>query len=237
MQIRQEDGMRLTTGKLIVIEGTDGTGKETQSRALTGRLAARGRQAMRVSYPRYDKDSSLMVRHYLAGGFGDDPDAVSPYLASTFYAADRYASYHEDLKDFLSRGGIVIADRYTTSNMVHQAGKIHDAKQRDAFLDWLWDFEFVRLGLPEPTVTFFLNMPPDVSAKLIAARDEKAVKHHKDIHETHPAYLREAYESALSLVARYGWQQIDCVENGALLSVEAIGEKIDAALEKYGVLS
>lgn len=229
--------MRLTNGQLIVIEGVDGSGKQTQSEALVARLAARGEKVKCVAYPRYDKDSSLMVRHYLAGGFGDDPDAVSPYLASTFYAADRYASYHEELADFLADGGIVIADRYTTSNMVHQAGKIHDAGARDAFLDWLWDYEFVRLGLPEPSVTFFLNIPPEVSAKLIAARNDAQGSAPKDIHEAHPEYLRESYENAMALVRRYGWRQIDCVADGALLSVDAVGQKIDAVLTEMGILA
>lgn len=230
--------MRLKKGKLIVIEGVDGAGKRTQSEALLARLKARGKKVMRVAYPRYDKPSTKMVRYYLSGGFGDDPDAVNPYLASTFYATDRYASYQEDLKDFLADDGIVIADRYTTSNMVHQAGKIHDAAKRDAFLDWLWDFEFIRLGLPEPSVTFFLNIPPDVSTKLIAHRDaQNAGQKPKDIHEAHPEYLKESYDNAVALVARYGWQQIDCVEDGKLLSVDEIGAKIDRVLKGTGILA
>lgn len=228
--------MQLKHGKLIVIEGVDGSGKQTQSEALTARLKAHGEKAMRVAYPRYDKDSTLLVRYYLSGGFGSDPDAVNPYLASAFYAADRYASYEEDLKDFLADDGIVIADRYTTSNMVHQAGKIRDAAARVAFLDWLWDYEFNRLDLPEPTVTFFLNIPPEISEKLIAKR---AAEQHqtKDIHETHPDYLRESYDNALALVKRYNWRQIDCAPDGTLLSPEAIGEKIDAVLKQSGIFS
>ncbi len=123
-----------TKGKLIVIEGVDGSGKETQSHHLYKRLATENNKVMMVSYPRYHKESSAMVRQYLAGDFGKDPDAISPYVASTFYAADRYASYKEDYEAFYAEGGTVIADRYTTSNMVHQAGKIVDAQARKAFI-------------------------------------------------------------------------------------------------------
>ncbi|MEG0378064.1 MAG: thymidylate kinase, partial [Eubacterium sp.] len=113
-------------GRLIVVEGVDGSGKQTQTDLLFDRLIKEGFPVKKVSYPRYHKDSTAMVKLYLNGAFGEDPDSVSPYIASTFYAADRYASYKEDYEDFYRDGGIVIADRYTTSNMVHQAGKIAD---------------------------------------------------------------------------------------------------------------
>lgn len=219
--------MKSTKGRLIVIEGVDGSGKETQSERLNKALDSRGKRVMRIAYPRYDRDSSAMVRHYLAGDFGTDPDAVSPYIASTFYAADRYASYKEELEPFLASGGIVIADRYTTSNMVHQAGKIHDKKERRAFLDWLTDYEFDLLGLPEPNRVFFLDIPPEIGQKLIAGRPNKITGgEKKDIHESHPEYLLESYNNAVELIGLYGWTRIQCVRNGKLRSIDDIHDEI-----------
>ena len=210
-------------GLLIVIEGVDGAGKQTQSEKLYQALKERGELVKRVAYPRYDKDSSAMVRHYLNGDFGDDPETISPYIASTFYAADRYASYKEEIEPFLNAGGIVIADRYTTSNMVHQAGKIDNADERIAYLNWLTDYEFSLLGLPKPDAVFFLNMPPDFGVELIAERKNKMTgEAQKDIHESHPEHLAAAYRSAVEIAKLYHWISIDCVENGHVKSVETI---------------
>lgn len=225
-------------GKLIVIEGVDGSGKQTQSQRLYGRLAAQGKRVLRVAYPRYDEDSSAMVRHYLAGDFGEDPDAVSPYVAATFFAADRYASYRQEVGPFLAGGGLVIADRYTTANMLHQAGKIADAAARQAFLDWLEDYEFRLLGLPRPDAVIYLDMPPEASAALMAGRANKMTgEAAKDIHESHPAYLERAYRAGRELVARYGWTRIDCLKDGVLQSVDAVGGAVEAALRDQGILA
>jgi dTMP kinase len=113
---------------------------------------------MKVSYPRYDNESSALVRMYLRGEFGDNPNEISPYICSTFYAVDRYASYKQDYEQFYNNGGIVIADRYTTSNMLHQASKIQNAFERQKFLDWLYDFEFNLYKLPVPDLVFFLDL-------------------------------------------------------------------------------
>ncbi|MDD4691668.1 MAG: thymidylate kinase [Eubacterium aggregans] len=216
-----------TKGKLIVIEGVDGSGKETQTGELYAHLWSDGRRPMQVSYPRYHRDSSAMVRKYLAGEFGTDPGDVSPYVASTFYAADRYASYKEDLEDFLGAGGIVLADRYTTSNMVHQAGKLSDPKERRAFLKWLTDYEFGLLGLPVPDAIFFLDIPPEVSAMLMAGRANKITgEAKKDIHEAHPEYLRQSYANARELAVDYGWRMINCIEGDKLRSIEDIHQEI-----------
>ena len=223
--------MKNHKGRLIVIEGVDGAGKQTQSEKLYLALKKRGEPVKRVAYPRYDKDSSAMVRHYLNGDFGDDPETISPYVASTFYAADRYASYKEEVEPFLNDGGSVIADRYTTSNMVHQAGKIADADERTAFLHWLTDYEFSLLGLPEPDAVFFLNMPPDASAELIAERKNKMTgAAQKDIHESHPEHLAAAYRNAVGIAKLYHWIVIDCVEEDRVKSVESIHRSL---LEKF----
>lgn len=214
-------------GKLIVIEGVDGSGKQTQTERLYERFIEDGQKVMKLSYPRYDKESSAMVKLYLGGAFGDDPGNVSPYIASTFYAADRYASYKEDYEGFLKDGGIVLADRYTTSNMVHQAGKIRDPEERKKFLAWLWDYEFNLYGLPVPDKVFFLNIPPEVNQKLMENRDNKITgKAEKDIHEKSPEHLRDAYESALALVDEYCWTEICCISQGEIRSIEDIHEEI-----------
>lgn len=223
-----------TKGKLIVIEGIDGTGKQTQSERLCRVLKVQGLPVLRVSYPRYDKDSSAMARHYLAGDFGTDPDAVSPYAASTFFAADRYASYHEEVGPFLERGGIVIADRYTTSNMVHQAGKIADPEERDRFLRWLEDYEFHLLGLPRPDLVFFLDMPEAVSEALMADRANKMTGGaEKDIHEQDRDYLKRSAEGARALAKDRHWRTVHCVDRaGQLRSIDDIGDEIAAEVLK-----
>jgi len=214
-------------GKLIVIEGVDGSGKQTQTEKLYTRLDQEGQSVMMISYPRYHKDSSAMIRHYLAGDFGKEPSSVDAYIASTFYAADRYASYKEDYEDFYNQGGIVLADRYTTANMVHQAGKIDDPKEREQFLEWLYNYEFNLLALPKPDLVFFLNIPPQESAKLMEYRANKITgEAKKDIHESHPEYLKQAYQNALELVTKYGWQEILCVNKEGLRSIESIHEEI-----------
>lgn len=220
-------------GKLIVIEGVDGSGKETQSERLYQRFLEEGKMIKKISYPRYEKESAGMVKLYLKGAFGKDPEKISPYIASTFFTADRYASYKEDYEDFLRKGGMVLADRYTTSNMVHQAGKIRDPEERQKFLDWLWDYEFNLFGLPIPDKVFFLNIPPEINAKLIENRDNKITgESEKDIHENSAKHLKDAYESALSLVKAYGWTEIKCIENHKLRSIESIHQEIWEKLEE-----
>jgi dTMP kinase len=129
-------------GKLFVIEGLDGSGKQTQTNLLYERLHVQGVNIRKVEYPNYASDSSALVKMYLRGDFGADPDTVSPYISATFFAADRYATYKTGLEDFYRSGGIILSDRYTTSNMMHQASKIGDAREKEKFLDWLWDFEY-----------------------------------------------------------------------------------------------
>ena len=159
-------------GKLFAIDGTDGSGKQTQFNKLCKRLTAEGIDYKTVSFPNYESESSSLVKMYLSGKFGENANDVSAYIASTFYAADRYATFKtEGYLDYYNNGGIILADRYTTGNMVHQAGKILDPVERKKFLDWLWDFEFNLYGLPIPTKVFFLNMPTDYALKLIKDRE------------------------------------------------------------------
>ena len=193
-------------GKLFVIDGTDGSGKQTQFDKLQERLKKDGIDFRVVSFPNYDSPSSGLVKMYLSGEFGKNAKDVSPYIASTFYAGDRYATYITGYKDYYEKGGIILADRYTTANMVHQAGKIQDKEEREKFLNWLWDFEFNLYGLPIPTEVFFLNMPVEKSLELIKDRENKFTHaEKKDIHERDKNHLIDAYNAACYVSKKYNW--------------------------------
>lgn len=221
-------------GKLFVIDGTDGSGKQTQFKKLQERLTKEGIDYKTVSFPNYDSPSSSLVKMYLSGEFGEDPNSVSPYVASTFYAADRYATFKKGYQEYYDNGGVILADRYTTANMVHQAGKITDEKEREKFLNWLFDLEFNLYGLPKPSQVFFLNMPIEVSLKLMKNRENKfSHTQEKDIHERNPKYLEESYNAACSLVEKYDWNEIKCVdENKKLKTIDEIHEEIYKVVKK-----
>jgi len=211
-------------GTLIVFEGTDGSGKATQTERLFRRLLAEGRTVRRLTFPRYDQDSSMLVRLYLGGAFGSRPGDVNAYAASTFYAVDRYASYKQDWGAYYEQGGLLVTDRYTTSNAVHQAGKLPPG-ERDAYLDWLFHFEYTLLGLPEPDLVLYLDLPWELSARLLRERAERTGAK-ADIHEADPDYLRRCRENAHEVVRRSGWRTVDCQRDGVLRSVEDIHEEI-----------
>ena len=221
-------------GKLFVIDGTDGSGKQTQLEKLRKRLDEENIEYKNVSFPNYESPSSSLVKMYLSGEFGQNAKEISPYIASTFYAADRYATYKKGIEEFYNNGGIILADRYTTSNMIHQAGKIKDDAEREKFLDWLWDFEFNLYKIPIPTETFFLNMPTEYALKLIANRENKfSNTQKKDIHEKDETHLRDSYDEALKLVKKYNWKEIKCVENEKVRSIDEIHGDIWKEIKKY----
>ena len=220
-------------GKLFVIDGTDGSGKQTQFKKLQERLDKEGIEYKTVSFPNYDDASSSLVKMYLSGEFGENAKEISPYIASTFYAADRYATYKKELEKYYNEGGIILADRYTTANMVHQAGKIIDPVERKKFLDWLWDFEFNLYKIPVPTKTFFLNMPTEVAVKLMEKRENKFTHTQtKDIHERDKNHIQDSYNAACSLVSKYDWCEIKCAENGKPRTIEDIHEEIFSEVKK-----
>ena len=220
-------------GKLFVIDGTDGSGKQTQSNLLKERLKKDGIDFKSVSFPNYDSPSSTLVKMYLEGDFGENQKDVSPYIASTFYAADRYATYKKDFEEYYNNGGIIIADRYTTSNMIHQAGIIKDKQEREKFLKWLWDFEFNLYGLPIPTEVIFLNMPPDYTEKLIQDRENKIThEKQKDIIEKNKQNTIDAYNNALELVKKYNWYEIKCVKDDKIRTIEDINGEIYELVKK-----
>ena len=212
------------TGKLIVFEGTDGSGKATQSKLLLERLRADGVDCMPLTFPRYGEKSAAAVELYLSGALGAKPDDVNAYAASTFYAVDRYCSYKQSWGGYYERGGVLIADRYTTSNAVHQASKLPRA-ERGAFLDWLFGFEYELLGLPAPTAVFYLDVPTELTERMMRRR-EAETNTGADIHERDEAYLRACREAGEQLAADYGWRYVDCSRGGELRTIEDIHEEV-----------
>ncbi len=221
-------------GKIFVIEGTDGSGKQTQFNMLKERLTLEKINHKTVSFPNYDSPSSSLVKMYLSGEFGENAKDISPYIASTFYAVDRYATFQKGFQEYYQKGGIILADRYTTANMVHQMGKIKDEEERKKFLNWLFDLEFHIYGLPIPTKVFFLNMPPKNAQALMKKRENKFTHAlAKDIHERDKKHLEDAYNAACSLVNQYNWYEVKCTREDNIRTREDIHEEIyQAVLEE-----
>lgn len=217
-------------GKLIVIEGTDGSGKSTQFELLATRLEREGRAFHRLRFPRYDQPSSALIRMYLGGDFGTDPEAVNAYAASTFYAVDRYASYIQDWRRDYEAGDLFLSDRYTTSNAVHQGGKVA-AGEREAFFRWLYDLEYNRMELPRPDLVVLLDMPTELSEQLLRRR-EADTHTQADIHEQDRAYLARCRQTAREAAAHYGWSLVSCARDGRLRAVEDIHEEIYALVRR-----
>ena len=211
-------------GALIVFEGIDGSGKATQSSLLTKKLKQEGKSVMHISFPDYASPASSLVKMYLNGDFGSKPTDVNPHAASLLYALDRFASYRTKWKEFYLSGGIVIADRYTTSNMVHQMTKYSNVTERDSFLCWLEDLEYNKLELPQPDLVVLLDVPLSVSKKLVLERAKEGGS--MDIHEQHLDYLSQCYEAYQQLCDKYHWQRIACTEAGELRLIEDITKEV-----------
>ena len=208
------------SGKLIVFEGTDGSGKATQSELLCRRLKEEGHPFRKITFPRYGKPSAAMVEEYLHGNLGKHPGDVNAYAASLFYAMDRYASWKQDWGTFYEDGGLIVADRYTTSNAVHQASKLPE-EERKAYLDWLFDLEYRLLGLPAPDMVVYLDMPTELTEKMMRKR-EAVSGTQADIHEQDKAYLRRCRENANEVARLCGWTVIRCGRDGAPRTIEDI---------------
>lgn len=218
-------------GKLIIIEGSDGSGKATQTEKLYDRLKQNNYNIKKVEYPNYKSESSSLVKMYLRGDFGKDATDVDPYVCSTFFAVDRYASFKTEWEEFYNNGGIIICDRYTTSNMIHQASKI-DIEERDKYLDWLSDLEFNLYKIPEPDCVIFLDVPVEVSKQLMKDRNNKITgESQKDIHESNLDYLKKSYENSLYIAKKYNWNRIDCIKDGSMRTIEDIHEEIYSIVE------
>ncbi len=211
-------------GKLIVIEGTDGSGKSTQFRLLTQRVEAEGLEFRKLVFPQYAEESSALIRMYLGGQFGDKPSDVNAYAASAFYAVDRYASYKKVWGEWYENGGLVLSDRYTTSNAVHQASK-EPQETRGEFLRWLYEFEYDKLGLPRPDLTIYLDVPTEYTEQLMRSR-EAATGTSADIHEQDLEYLSTCRRMGRTAAEFYNWTVIECVRDGAMRTIEDIHEEI-----------
>jgi len=219
-------------GKIIVIEGIDSSGKATQVKMVYEELINEKYRAMRLEFPDYKSDSSALIKMYLNGKFGEDPKSVNPYAASLFFAADRFASFKSDWEKFYNEGGILILDRYTSSNMIYQAAKIENKKKREEYLDWINDLEFKKLDLPRPDIVIFLNMPPEFCSKLNDKRLNKINGlNKKDIHERNSGYLKKTYKVALNAAKKYKWEVIDCIENNSIKPINEINREILRIIE------
>ena len=211
-------------GKLIVIEGTDGSGKSTQFRMMSQHLENDNIAFKQLVFPRYSEESSALIRMYLGGQFGTKPSDVNAYAASAFYAVDRYASYKKAWGEWYENGGLIVSDRYTTSNAVHQASKEPQEKQAE-FLKWLYEFEYDRLGLPRPDLTIYLDVPTDFTEQMMRKR-EADTNTSADIHEQDMEYLATCRRTGKAAAEYYGWTVIQCVRNGAMRSIEDIHDEI-----------
>ncbi len=211
-------------GKLMVIDGLDGCGKSTQLDLLDKALAARGEAYRQISFPDYEQPSSALVKMYLGGDLGGSPAAVNAYAASSFYAVDRYASYKCFWQEDYEAGVPIVAARYTTSNAIHQMTKCNESEW-DNYLTWLEDYEYRLLGLPKPDKVIFLDMPLEVSQKLLAKRyDGDEAK--KDIHERDNTYLVNCRRAALYAAEKLGWIVIPCSQDGEPLPLDVIHQNI-----------
>ena len=217
-------------GKVIVIEGLDGSGKATQTERLYELLSARGVQVRRVSFPDYDSPSSALVKMYLNGEFGSDPGDVNGYAAAAFYAVDRYASFKKDWGKAYDDGAVILCDRYATSNAVYQMTKVPQC-EREEYLRWLEELEYDRLGIPRPDLVIYLDVPTDISQSLMSRRyDGNESK--KDLHERNLAYLAQCGESARYSAMKLNWNVISCVRDGKMRSIDDISAEIAKLTDK-----
>ena len=211
-------------GKLIVLDGLDGSGKETQSKILLEKLIKKKIKAIRIEYPNYTEDSSSLVKLYLEGKINTDPFKVNPFAASSFYACDHYITYEKNWKDKYFENYIIIADRYISSNAIYQMAKL-EKYDWGFFLNWLYDFEFKRLELPKEDILIYLDVDVNISTKLINSRNVS-----RDIHEKNLKYLKRCKEAAMFLAERLGWNVVKCYDKNEILNVEEIARKVEGLM-------
>jgi dTMP kinase len=216
--------MAQTSGKLFVIDGLDGSGKSTQFELLQKDLELKSIKYKAISFPDYEQPSSSLVKMYLNGDFSSSPDGVNAYAASSFYAVDRYSSYKLFWEENYKNGDFILASRYTTSNAIHQMVKL-DESEWDNYLQWMEDYEYNKLMLPKPDCVVFLDMPVEVSQKLLSKR-YNGDNNKKDIHESDVEYLKNCRNAALYSAKKLGWVVIECSRNGEPLSIEQIHNKL-----------
>lgn len=220
----------MSTGKFIVIEGLDGSGKATQTKLICEKLEKKNKTVCKLSFPDYNEPSSALVRMYLNSEFGDSPGDVNVYAASSFYAVDRYASYKRFWKDKYEGGKTIVADRYTTSNAIYQLCRLEMARWAE-YIEWMEDYEYGKLELPRPDLVIYLDMPVEVSQKLMRGRyngdDSK-----KDLHEKDVEFLKKCRESAMYSAQKLGWKVVNCCENEVPKPIEEINKAIETLIER-----
>lgn len=220
-------------GKLIVIEGTDSSGKQTQAELLYEKYKKMGKKVMKVTFPNYESPSSEPVKMYLNGEFGENVGEVNTYAVSTMFAVDRYASFKTIWEKFYNDGGIIISDRYTTSNMVHQASKMDDKEEKDRYLEWLIDLEYEKIRIPKPDMVVFLNMPTEMAYKLMEKRKNKITgEDKKDIHEKDREYMEKSHDNACYIANKYLWKEIMCIKGEKLKTINEIGNDVLGVCEE-----
>ncbi|MCL2201131.1 MAG: deoxynucleoside kinase [Oscillospiraceae bacterium] len=213
-----------TPGNLIVFEGIDGSGKSTQFELLCKLLEAKGQDFRRLSFPRYSEESSALIRMYLGGEFGSDPDAVGAYAASIFFTVDRIASYIQEWKSYYQSGGLILTDRYTTSNAIHQGAKL-PADEREAYFKWLYEFEFNLVELPRPSCVIYMDIEASQSIKRLERRQAETGTS-ADIHETDFSYLEQSAHCGRQAADFYGWHKIACFDESRERTVEDIHSEL-----------
>ena len=221
----------MSKGRLIVLEGIDGSGKSSQYRRLCTRMEKDGIDYNHIVFPRYDKESSALIRMYLSGAFGTHPDDVNAYTASTFYAVDRFASYRDDWGKRYDTGGLIISDRYTTSNAVHQGSKLSD-DELPAFFQWLSDLEYEKMGLPKPDLVIYLDVDLETSLARMKHRQDSS-NTQADIHEKDVDYLRRCLHTADRAAEYYGWTRIPFRKNGVERDVDEKNDEIYRLILSY----
>lgn len=222
--------MEKNKGKLIVIEGLDGSGKATQSKILTKRLIDEGVNAKGVTFPDYNNQSSALVKMYLDGVLGDNPDDVNAYVASSFYAVDRIASYLQFWKNDYQNGSVIVADRYSTSNIIYQMSKLSQ-QEYDDYIDWVYDYEYKKLMIPRPDLVVYLDVAPEISQKLLSKR-YNGQEDKKDLHEKNLNFILGCRKSAFYAADKLNWTVIDCVKDGEIKSIDEISQLIYSEVKK-----
>ncbi len=216
--------------KLIIIEGLDGSGKSTQVKLLEEYFKAKNIDYKKIKLPDYDNPSSTLVKMYLGGEFGKSADDVNAYAAGAFYAVDRFASYKLNWGIDYEKGTVILADRYATSNSIYQMEKISE-DEWDSYLEWSADFEYNKIGIPSPDAVIYLDMPVEISQRLMTSRyngDEGK----KDVHEVNVEFLKKCRKSALYTANKQGWKVVECSDGENPLSIDRIHKEIIKIVEE-----
>ncbi|MCI9111466.1 MAG: deoxynucleoside kinase [Eubacterium sp.] len=216
--------------KLIIIEGLDGSGKSTQVKLLEEYFKAKNIDYKKIKLPDYDNPSSTLVKMYLGGEFGKSADDVNAYAAGAFYAVDRFASYKLNWGSDYEKGTVILADRYATSNSIYQMEKISE-DEWDSYLEWSADFEYNKIGIPSPDAVIYLDMPVEISQRLMTSRyngDEGK----KDVHEVNVEFLKKCRKSALYTANKQGWKVVECSDGENPLSIDRIHKEIIKIVEE-----